>query len=211
MKRRTGGGFLALCMVLAGVFPAAAMVAQATQSITLNEGDAWHGRPYLLALGAHGIVAQTNWWPADGGGLQAYARAHPDASYLLFVQEGTLYRLDTAVDLNRLREQHEPLEHLASLQVELAASMAPLSAQQQTLGAEMRATRDPHLMGRIGHEQGVIGRRQGEIGRQQGVIGREQGLLARAFYQGTQELIDQCLQQKTCSPIASMAPASLRR
>ncbi len=201
---------VAASIVLAGVFAGTALRAQATQDITLNESDVWHGRPYLLSLRSHGIVEQTNWWHADGG-IQAYAKAHPDESYLLFVQAGLLYRLDTAAELDRLREQHQPLEHLGSIQSALASSMAPLAAQQQALSTEMRATHDPHLMGRIGHEQGVIGRQQGEIGRQQGVIGRQQGILGRAFYQSTQELIDRCLQGKTCSAVAPVAPASAMR
>ena len=214
--RIVGNWILLGSMVLAGVLPAvtakgqAAAVGQAAQSITLNENQPWHGRSYLLELRSHGIVDQTNWWHGDDA-MQAYAKAHPGESYLLFVQDDTLYRLDAQAELASLAELHQPLEHLAGLQSELAAAMAPLSSQQQSLGEQMRATRDPRVMARIGHEQGIIGARQGEIGRQQGVIGRQQGMLGRAFYQSTQELIDRCLKDNSCSAVGSAAPAAAQR
>ena len=202
MTRKLWTGFI-LLLVAGAAWEANGLRAQTTEQVPSDSTAQWHGRAFLLALRGEGIVDESGGWSADNG-LRTYAKAHPDASFLVFAQGGMLFRLDTPAELQRLAEMHEPLESLGALQAQLSRSMAPLSEQQSNLSAQMRATSHPKDMGRIGHEMGVIGQ-------QQGVIGREQGVLGRAFYASTQELIDKCLTEKTCTAVGPAAPATARR
>jgi len=200
MKRNVWGTSVLGCLLMAG-----AVWSQSAQTINLTDSDAWKGRPFLLQLGGHAEAQYFGRWDGNHSSLQEYAKAHSEASYLIFEQSGVLHRLDAPGPLAQLRTLQEPMDQLSAVQRELASRQSPLAEQQRALSAQMRATRDPAEMGRIGHEQGAIGKKQGEIGREQGSIGRQQGVLGRALNQRAQELIDKCLQDGSCPAVGPVA------
>ncbi len=210
MRKRLVDGLVVAAMFLIGVCGSGSVRAQGTQEVVLDGASHWDGRSFVLNLRGTMNVQRYGRWD-NGSRLVEYAQMHRGEEFLVFEQGGVLYRLDTPAELRSLAELYQPLQHLGSLQSELAASMAPLSMQQAALGEQMRATHNYAMMGRIGRQQGSIGRRQGEIGREQGVIGRQQGVLGRALYQNAQEAIDRCLKEKSCAAVGPSAPAATQR
>jgi hypothetical protein len=182
---------------------AAALVAQAPASS--QESPSRMNRSYLVKLPS-GQEEASDWRDRDL--MHAYAKDHA-GTYVVFLSEGTLYRIDQPAQMRELENLYEPIHALNQQQAALSAAQRPLSEQQKELSEVQRNTTEPSVKGRIGSIQGDLGREQGVIGRQQGVIGRQQGLLARNLYDRVQDMIDVCLREKSCAAVPSVASAQM--
>ena len=192
---RTAGIF-ATCIAFSGTF-GASLAAQASEGRAAPQESAMARRSFALVTESSLNAPRVFWGYGDGEGVGEYARAHP-GRYIVFAQQGGLYRLDNPAKIREAEGMDAPLQSLEARQKALAAEQCPLAAEQKALSVQMRAAVGAADMGRIGALQGAIGRQQGEIGAKQGEIGRRQGDLARAFDASVQRMIAACLGDGSC-------------
>jgi hypothetical protein len=201
------GALSAAAVLTAVIVFVQAVGAQTTTSTTSTANDSYQtgsGRSYLLKLKQNTMSFQ-NYGHGESQ-LREYAEAHV-GNYLLFLEAGRLYRLDSPEKIAELDRLYTPLhalsieqQALSAQQQALAAKQQPLAVQQQALGREQAALGQQQrtmsgggaapsaaaAQNAIGHEQSSLGRVQSGIGEEQssigsiqGKIGREQGEIGR--------------------------------
>ncbi len=157
-------------------------------------------RSFALVVNSSRVSVNGDWQAMAP--LTRYTQDHP-GSYIVFVQDGELHRLNTPDRVAEAEKLYAPMLPLAAKQRALAAEQKPLAEQQRALAAEQRAVVDPAEKGRVGALQGKVGAQQGAIGARQGEIGRRQGEVGRAFYDRIQAMLDACLVDRSCPRISA--------
>lgn len=177
----------------------APLVAAAQMTMQDFSGEPGPQRAFALVVGS---TVQTIDGPCGASAkLNKYAQQHP-GTYIVFVQDGDLYRLDASVSLTKAKALYAPMRSLMIRQAALAAEQVPLAHTQRALGEEQRTAVDPGEKGRIGAAQGAIGQQQGAIGELQGQIGREQGLVGRTFYRHVEAMLNDCVANHSCTRVS---------
>jgi hypothetical protein len=190
-------------VMLSGVLCAAAGFARANQESVASGAPDAPRRPFLLQVNSEESTRVGDW---NGDfSMRAYAKAHP-GTYVLFLAEGTLYRLDKPDNLAEAQRLYAPIRALGQEQGVLGRQQSALGQEQGNLGRQMSAARyDPAAMQALGEQQGNLGRMQGTLGAQQGNLGRQQAELSRALYKRVEEMIDACLRDRSCAAISPQA------
>jgi hypothetical protein len=205
------------------LFLASALLAQTPA----KETETAPRRSYVLVQDS--ALQQTTFDWRQGGELLRYAKAHP-GTYLVFSDQGTLYRLDNADRLAEIRSLYAPMQPLAEKQQGLAKAQSALATPQRALAKEQRPLADQQrklaeqqrsstpqdqvqigqAQAQVGQEQADLGRVQGQIGSQQGdlgqiqgELGRQQAEIARTADRRVQTILATCLADGTCPRIPS--------
>lgn len=187
---------LTLCT---GALLAAGLFAQ-TGEQKPAQGTAQTERTFAVVERSSMRTFQGSWQPSAP--IFRYVKDHP-GSYVVFSQQGALYRLDRPDQMAEVERMYAPMQELSTKQDALAQVQKPLARNQQDLASQQRDTSNPMQKGRIGEAQGAIGQEQGDLGAMQGELGRQQGEVAKAAYKRMQVLFNQCLSDGSCQRIGS--------
>ncbi len=177
------------------------LLAQADEPMTVIADGPNSGRSFVVVAQGATRIAQVQW--RSSAPLFRYVHDHPAGSYVVFEQDGAMYRFDNPARMAEVQRLYAPMKALGAQQQGLGHAQKPLSRHQHTLSAEQRAATDPQEKGRIGQAQGALGQAQGDLGTLQGELGRQQGEVARAASLRLQTMFDQCLAEGTCARVGS--------
>ena len=205
----------------------AGLLGQSQSSGSNVVGSKDHPRSFVVIEDSSLRTSQGSW---DGTApMWRYVKEHP-GSYVVFTQDGALYRLDKPEQLAEVHTLYQPMQALTTKQEalahaqqalageeqRLAHSQQTLAKRQQSLGREEMAASNPGDQARIGQGQGTLGqaqgdlggaqgdlgRQQGDLGAMQGVLGKQQGEIARAAYHRMQAIFDGCLADGSCRRVS---------